>query len=99
MSGHSKWATTKRAKGAADVKRAAVFTKLGNAITIAAKLGGGDPSANFRLRLAIDQAKAANLPKDNIERAIKRGTGEGGGGVPEEIKLRRLRPGGGGFYN
>jgi len=85
MSGHSKWATTKRAKGAADIKRAAVFTKLSNAITIASKLGGGDPGANFRLRLAIDQAKAANVPKDNIDRAIKRGTGELGGGVPEEV--------------
>ncbi|MDX9893623.1 MAG: YebC/PmpR family DNA-binding transcriptional regulator [Patescibacteria group bacterium] len=76
MSGHSKWAQIHRQKGVADIKRGAVFTKLGKAVTIAAKLGGGDPESNFRLRLAIDQAKAANMPKDNIERAIKRGTGE-----------------------
>jgi len=76
MSGHSKWSTIKRQKGAADAKRGALFTKLGNAITIAAKEGGGDIDSNFSLRLAIDKAKSANMPKDNIERAIKRGTGE-----------------------
>ncbi|NUM25923.1 MAG: YebC/PmpR family DNA-binding transcriptional regulator [Candidatus Buchananbacteria bacterium] len=76
MSGHSKWHQIHRQKGVADAKRGAIFTKLGNNITVAAKLGGGDPDSNFRLRLAIDQAKAANMPKDNIERAIKRGTGE-----------------------
>jgi YebC/PmpR family DNA-binding regulatory protein len=92
MSGHSKWATTKRAKGAADVKRGAIFTKLGNGITIAAKLGGGDPETNFKLRLAIDLAKAANVPKDNIERAIKRGTGEGGGGPIETVTYEGFGP-------
>jgi len=76
MSGHSKWSTIKRQKGATDAKRGALFTKLGKGITIAAKEGGGDPETNFKLRLAIDQAKAANMPKDNIERAVKRGTGE-----------------------
>ncbi|MFA6255225.1 MAG: YebC/PmpR family DNA-binding transcriptional regulator [Patescibacteria group bacterium] len=92
MSGHSKWATTKRQKGAADVKRGAIFTKLGNAITVAAKLGGGDPESNFRLRLAIDLAKSANIPKDNIERAIKRGTGELGGGIIESITYEGFGP-------
>lgn len=92
MSGHSKWATTKRAKGVADAKRGAAFTKLGNNITIAAKLGGGDPSANFRLRLAIDKAKEANVPKDNIERAIKRGTGELGGGAIDTVVYEGFGP-------
>jgi YebC/PmpR family DNA-binding regulatory protein len=77
MSGHSKWATIKRAKGAADAKRGAVFTRLGREIAIAAKEGGGNPDSNFRLRLAVDKAKAANMPKDNIERAIARATGQG----------------------
>lgn len=76
MSGHSKWSTIKRKKGAADQKRAAVFTKYGHNIAIAAREGGGDLVANFKLRLAVDAAKAVNMPKDNIERAIKRGTGE-----------------------
>lgn len=76
MSGHSKWSTIKRKKGAADQKRGAVFTKHGHNITIAAKEGGGDLDSNFKLRLAVDSAKAVNMPKDNIERAIKRGTGE-----------------------
>ena len=80
MSGHSKWSQIHRQKGAADAKRGALFTKLGKSITVAAKLGGSDPDTNFRLRLAIDQAKAANMPKDNIDRAIKRGTGELGDG-------------------
>ncbi|MFA6322191.1 MAG: YebC/PmpR family DNA-binding transcriptional regulator [Candidatus Buchananbacteria bacterium] len=92
MSGHSKWATTKRAKGAADAKRGAIFTKLGNNISIAAKLGGGDPATNFRLRLAIDLAKASNVPKDNIERAIKRGTGELGGGIIETVVYEGFGP-------
>lgn len=77
MSGHSKWAKIKRAKGAADAKRGALFTKLGNQITIAAKSGGGDPSMNFVLRLAMDKAKEANMPKDNIQKAIDRGLGTG----------------------
>lgn len=78
MSGHSKWATIKRAKSANDAKRGAMFTRLGREITIAAREGGGNPDSNFRLRLAIDRARAANMPKENIERAIARGTGQGG---------------------
>lgn len=78
MSGHSKWAKIKRSKGLADAKRGATFTKIGNQITIAAKQGGGDPSMNFILRLAIDKAKVENMPKDNIQKAIDRGTGKGG---------------------
>ncbi|MCK4745054.1 YebC/PmpR family DNA-binding transcriptional regulator [Candidatus Parcubacteria bacterium] len=93
MSGHSKWSTIKRQKGAADQKRGALFTKLGNNITIAAR-DGGDPSANFRLRIAIDQAKAVNMPKDNIERAIKRGTGELRGAALEEIVYEAFGPAG-----
>ena len=76
MSGHSKWETTKRSKAVVDAKRGAVFTKMANLITIAAKEKGGDPDANFSLRMAIEKAKSANMPKDNIERAVKRGTGE-----------------------
>jgi len=77
MSGHSKWSTIKRKKGAADARRGQLFTRLAREISIAARQGGGDPEANFRLRLAIDRARANNMPKDNIERAITRGTGEG----------------------
>jgi len=76
MSGHSKWSTIKHKKGANDARRSALFTQLAKAITIAAREGGGDPDMNIGLRLAIDKAKAANMPKDNIERAIRRGTGE-----------------------
>lgn len=76
MSGHSKWATIKRKKGAADAKRGAVFTRLTREIVMAARDGGGDPNANFRLRLAIEKARGSNMPKENIERAVKRGTGE-----------------------
>ncbi len=76
MSGHSKWSTIKRKKGANDAKRGAVFTRLAKEIAIAAREGGGDIDTNFSLRLAVDRARAANMPKDNIERAIKRGTGE-----------------------
>lgn len=76
MSGHSKWSTIKRKKGAADAKRGKMFTKLIKEITIAAREGGGDPAANPRLRLAVDNAKAANMPADNIDRAIKKATGE-----------------------
>jgi YebC/PmpR family DNA-binding regulatory protein len=75
MSGHSKWSTIKRKKGAADAKRGAVFTRLTREIVMAAREGGGDPTGNFRLRLAVDKARAENMPKDNIERAIHRGTG------------------------
>ena len=77
MSGHSKWSTIKRKKGAADAKRGQLFTRLAREISIAARQGGGDPDANFRLRIAIDRARANNMPKDNIERAIAKGTGEG----------------------
>lgn len=76
MSGHSHWATIRRKKGAADAKRGQVFTRLAREIVIAAREGGGDPSSNIRLQYAIDRAKASNMPKDNIERAIRRGTGE-----------------------
>jgi YebC/PmpR family DNA-binding regulatory protein len=76
MSGHSKWSTIKRKKGAADAKRGQLFTRLAREIAVAAREGGGDPETNFRLRLAVDKARANNMPKDNIERAIARGTGE-----------------------
>jgi YebC/PmpR family DNA-binding regulatory protein len=76
MSGHSKWATTRRKKAVIDAKRGKMFTKLIKEITIAAREGGGDPEGNPRLRLAVDNAKAANMPQDNIERAIKKATGE-----------------------
>lgn len=87
MSGHSKWSTIKRQKGVADIKRGKTFTKISNAVTIAVKQGGGigDPSSNFRLRLAIDAAKAANMPKENIERAIKRAITKESGNVEEVI--------------
>jgi YebC/PmpR family DNA-binding regulatory protein len=77
MAGHSKWSKVKRSKGALDVKRGALFSKLAKEITIAAKLGGGDPAGNVRLRSAILSARTQSMPNDNIERAIKRGTGEG----------------------
>jgi YebC/PmpR family DNA-binding regulatory protein len=92
MSGHSKWASIKHKKGAADAKRANIFTKLGNNVTIAAR-NGGDPSMNPSLRLAIDKARTANMPKDNIERAIKRGTGELGGAAVEELVYEGFGPG------
>jgi len=92
MSGHSKWATTKHKKEAIDKKRGALFTKLGNAITIAARQGS-DLETNFSLRLAIDRAKAANMPKENIERAIKRGAGEIEGAQLEEIIYEGFGPG------
>jgi len=76
MSGHSKWSTIKRKKGAADAKRGAIFTRLSREIVMAARDGGGDIDSNFRLRLAVDKARAENMPKDNIERAVKRGSGE-----------------------
>ena len=76
MSGHSKWSTIKRKKGAADAKRGAIFTRLSREIVMAAREGGGDPDSNFRLRLAVDKARAENMPKDNNERAIRRGSGE-----------------------
>ncbi len=84
MSGHSKWSTIKRKKGAEDAKRGKIFTRLGRDITVAAR-SGGDPNANATLRMAVEKARAANMPKDNIERAIKKGTGELGGGNLDEI--------------
>ena len=98
MSGHSKWSTIKRAKGAADAKRGALFTKLARDIVLAVRDGGGgDPDMNFRLRLAIDKAKSNNMPQDNIVRSIKRATGEGGEGKEEfeEIIYEGYGPGGG----
>jgi len=92
MSGHSKWATTKRRKGAQDAKRGAIFTKLANNISIAAREKGGDLDTNFSLRMAVDKAKAANMPKENIERAIKRGTGEGGGAEISEYLYEGIGP-------
>ena len=93
MSGHSKWATTKRAKAIVDAKRSSAFTKLGNNISVAAKEGGGDPNINFKLRIAVDKAREHNMPKENIERAIKRGTGELGGATIEEVSYGALLPG------
>jgi YebC/PmpR family DNA-binding regulatory protein len=84
MSGHSKWSTIKRKKGAMDAKRGKLFTQLARAITMCAREGGGDPDVNFNLRLAIEKARTNNMPKDNIERAIKRGTGEDKSGTALE---------------
>lgn len=95
MSGHSKWATIKRQKGVADQKRGQAFTKLANAITIAVKTGGGigDPAQNIRLRLLVEKARFANMPKSNIERAIERGTGAGEGvGSLEEAVYEGFSP-------
>lgn len=95
MSGHSKWATIKRKKGAADAKRGQVFTRLTREIVMAAREGGGDIDSNFRLRLAVDKARAQNMPKDNIDRAIKRGTGDNKDGVVyEEITYEGYGPNG-----
>ncbi len=92
MSGHSKWSTIKRKKGATDAKRGKVFTRLAREITMAAKEGSGDLSSNIRLRLAVDKAKSANMPKDNIDRAIKRGTGESKEGNYEEAMYEGYAP-------
>jgi YebC/PmpR family DNA-binding regulatory protein len=94
MSGHSKWATTKHKKAIIDAKKGKAFTQVANMIALAAKQGGGDPKMNFSLRLAIDKAKAANMPTANIERAIKRGTGELGGARIEEFVYEGYGPGG-----
>lgn len=94
MSGHSKWSTIKRKKGAADAKRGRIFTRLIKEITIAARTGGGDPEGNPRLRTAIATAKAQNMPKENIERAIKRGTGELEGVAYEEVVYEGYAAGG-----
>lgn len=94
MSGHSKWNSIKHKKAVADAKRGKVFTKFGRNITIAAKEMGSDLDTNFKLRIAVDKAKAANMPKDNIERAIKRGTGELDGSLIEEIVYESFATGG-----
>jgi YebC/PmpR family DNA-binding regulatory protein len=94
MSGHSKWATIKRKKGAADAKRGKLFTRLIKEITVAARMGGGDADGNPRLRSAVAGAKAASMPRDNIERAIKKGTGELEGESYEEITYEGFGPGG-----
>ena len=94
MAGHSKWANIQHRKGAQDKKRGKLFTKLIREITVAAKMGGGDLDANPRLRLAIDKAKAQSMPKDNIDRAIKRGAGETDGDEFNEIRYEGYGPGG-----
>jgi YebC/PmpR family DNA-binding regulatory protein len=94
MSGHSKWASIKHKKGALDAKRGKIFTRLIKEISVAARLGGGDPTGNARLRQAIAAAKAENMPKDNIERAIKKGTGELEGMSYEEVSYEAYGPGG-----
>jgi YebC/PmpR family DNA-binding regulatory protein len=94
MSGHSKWSTIKRKKGAADAKRGKLFTKIIKEIMVAARFGGGDINANPRLRTAVSEAKAENMPKDNIDRAIKKGTGELEGVNYEELTYEGYGPGG-----
>ena len=94
MSGHSKWATIKRKKGALDAKRGKIFTKIIREIATAARLGGGDPGGNPRLRLVIEKARAVNMPKDNIERAIKKGTGGDEGSAFEQVTYEGYGPGG-----
>ncbi|MGH2378181.1 MAG: YebC/PmpR family DNA-binding transcriptional regulator [Candidatus Limnocylindria bacterium] len=94
MSGHSKWSQIKRQKGAADVKRGNLFTKMTREVMIAAKEGGPSPDANFRLRLAIDRARAVNMPKDSIQRAIERATGGGEGAQLESVVYEGYGPGG-----
>ncbi len=95
MSGHSKWSTIKRKKGIADAKKSNVFAKISKIVSIAARDGGGDPEANYKLRLAIDKARAVNMPIDNIDRAIKKGTGELDGGTQiEDVVYEAYGPGG-----
>jgi len=94
MSGHSKWSTIKRKKGAVDAKRGKIFTKLIKEIMVAAKMGGGDPNGNPRLRSAVLAAKAVNMPKDNIDRAIKKGSGGLDGVIYEEIRYEGYGPSG-----
>ena len=94
MSGHSKWSTIKHKKGAADAKRGRLFTKLIREITMSARLGGGSADSNPRLRKAIDDAKAVNMPADNIKRAVQRGTGELPGVTYEEVTFEGYGPGG-----
>ena len=98
MSGHSKWSTIKHKKGAADAKRGQLFTKLSREIMVAAREGDSNPEMNFRLRLAIDNAKSLNMPKDNIDRAVARGAGTGGdAGILEQISYEAYGPGGAGI--
>ena len=94
MAGHSKWSKVKRIKGPLDVKRGQLFSRLSKEISLAAKLGGGDPAGNIRLRAAIQSARDQNMPNDNVERAIKRGTGELGGNAMEEMTYEAYGPGG-----
>ena len=94
MSGHSKWHSIKHKKGAVDAKRGKIFTKLIKEITVATRMGGKDPDANARLRAAIAAAKAENMPKENIERGIKKGTGELEGTSYEEVTYEGYGPGG-----
>lgn len=94
MAGHSKWANIKHRKGREDAKRGKAFSKVAKEITVAARLGGGDPAGNPRLRTALDSARAVNMPKDNVQRAILKGTGEKGGANYEEIFYEGYGPGG-----
>jgi YebC/PmpR family DNA-binding regulatory protein len=94
MSGHNRWSTIKHKKAAADAKKSKGWTKLIKEITVAARSGGGDPSGNPRLRTAVDKGRAANVPNDTIDRAIKKGTGEGGAEVMEELVYQAYGPGG-----
>jgi len=94
MSGHSKWATTKHKKAAVDAKRGKIFTKISKELTVAARLGGGDPGANPRLRLAMDKGRAVNMPADNIKRAIQKGTGELPGVSYDEVAYEGYGPAG-----
>ena len=94
MSGHSKWHSIRRSKGVLDQRRGAVFTKIAREITVAAREGGGDPDMNFRLRLAVDKARQANMPGDNIQRAIDRATGKGGEASIDELYYEGYAPGG-----
>src|SRR5258705_1670985 len=94
MSGHSKWSTIRRAKGVTDAKRGAMFTKVASEIRVAARQGGGDPDANYRLRLAVEKARAVNMPADNIKRTIDKATGGGDADQFEEIVYEGYGPGG-----
>lgn len=94
MAGHSKWANIKHRKAAQDAKKGKAFTKVAKELTVAAKMGGADPEMNPRLRVALDKAKSVNLPKDNVERAIKKGTGEGNDAIFEDVVYEGYGPGG-----
>lgn len=94
MSGHSKWSSIKHQKGVADAKRGQIFTRLAREIIVAVRAGGSSPESNFRLRLAVQKARDANMPYDNIDRAIRKGSGEGGGAALQEFILEGYGPGG-----